>query len=154
MDSDGSGLTLRPAGASDEGEVKRLVRQARLNPFGLDWRRFTLLENQQGRVVGCVQVKPHGGGAQELASLVIAPDWRGQGLGSNLVRHVQAEAGPPLWLMCAPNLKSYYRQFGFRPVDDGSVMAPYFRRIHYLSQMARFITQRAPVPLIMLWEGD
>lgn len=130
------------------------MRQARLNPFGLDWRRFTVLENSQGRIAGCVQLKPHGGGAREVASLVIAADWRGQGLGARLVRHVQGEAGPPLWLMCAPDLKSYYRQFGFRPIGDASVMAPYFRRIHTLSQIVRFVTKRVPVPVIMLWEGD
>jgi N-acetylglutamate synthase-like GNAT family acetyltransferase len=38
----GFSFSLRPATEADFAEIKALIRQVRINPMGLDWRRFTV----------------------------------------------------------------------------------------------------------------
>ena len=46
----------------------------RMNPLGLDVRRFLVAEDESGQVVGCGQLAPLGSpGALELRSLVVEP---------------------------------------------------------------------------------
>lgn len=127
-----------------------MVRAARLNPLGLDWRRFFVAVDRTGEVVACIQVKPHGD-ARELASLVVARGWRGQGLGRQMVRHVKDEAGPPLWLMCRSSLAPFYERSGFSEVRRRGEMPGYFRAIHVLFSCSRRFTRSADYLAIMVW---
>jgi len=126
------------------------VRQARLNPFGLAWQRFILATTPDEHVVGCVQAKPHGD-LVELASLVVLPDWRRQGIGRLLINQLKATSGPPLWLMCRSQLTPFYEAFGFLQVTDADEMPTYFRRIYRLSAMFGPLTATDDRLAIMLW---
>lgn len=128
-----------------------MVRQAQLNPLGLDRQRFTVAVDGDDHIIGCVQIKPHCDGSRELASLVVAPECRQQGVGGLLVQHAMNEAGPPLWLMCRLSLTRYYRQFGFRKVKDGARMPPYFRRIFYVLTLVYRLLRRDMALAIMVW---
>lgn len=127
-------ITIRNAHKQDGGAVRRLVWGNRLNPFGLDWRRFLVAENELGEVIGCVQVKPHTEGSRELASLVVAAEYRSLGIGGALVRALQAGWSGPLYLMCRDVLESYYARFGFKPVS-GEQLPDYFQRIERLASL-------------------
>lgn len=146
-------VSLRPAQATDADVIKAMVRGARLNPFRLDWERFWVAVDEAGRIVGCVQLKPHEDGVLELASLVTDAAWRGQGVAHQLVRHLQTEAGPPLWLMCASGLVPFYRRFGFVEVSQQREMPGHFRMMRRLS---RFFMPpwRRHYLAIMRWEGE
>lgn len=132
-----------------------MVRNARLFPLGLNWRRFIVAATGEGgndeHITGCVQIKPHDDGSRELASLVVAPPCRQQGLGSRLVRHAQRKAGPPLWLMCRSSLATYYRQFGFQTVARADEMPPYFRRIFKATRLFYRLLRRDTALAIMVW---
>ncbi len=143
---------LRPACAEDAAAIRRLVRGARLNPIGLDWRRFVVLE-AEGEVVGCVQVKPHRDGSRELASLVVAPGWRGRGLGRRLVEAVLERHPPPLYLTCRSGLMPFYERFGFREVGETEPQPPYFRRVRRLGRLLRGLRRRGEYLAVMVWEG-
>lgn len=143
---------LRAATPEDMAAIKRMVRAARLNPMGIDWPRFTVAVAASGKVLGCVQVKPHRDGSQELASLVVRPPWRGQGIGAALVRHAQQSAGPPLWLMCRAALMPFYRQFGFVQVQDAGRMAPYYRRVFRLVRLLQPLVSAVDRLSIMRWQ--
>ncbi len=139
--------------------IRALVRGERLNPFGLRWEHFWLAETPpdatgsgEPRVVGCAQARPHRDGSRELASLVTVPAWRGRGVGERLVRHVMAETGPPLYLMCAARLAGYYRRFGFAIVPADAPLPPHFHRIRLLARL--FNPFRAPRLAIMAWRGQ
>lgn len=96
--------------------------------MALDWRRFLVVLDEQGRIIGCGQVKPHADGTRELASLAVVPERQRQGIGKSIVAQLLAENPLPLYLTCRATLRVYYEQFGFRvvpPVD----MPPYFQRI-------------------------
>lgn len=144
-------VTLRPAGVEDAQQIRAFIRQEGLNPFGLDWRRFTVAETETGRLVGCVQYKPHRPDIVELASLVVDPQWRGKGMGKALVTHLQQVHGPPLWLMCAGQTSGFYVPFGFVTITQLGEMPPYFRRIARISNWASWLFRPENRLAIMVW---
>ena len=74
--------TIRRATRQDANAIHALIRQVRINPMALDWRRFLVVVDEQHRVIGCGQVKPHADGTRELASLAVVPEWQRQGIGT------------------------------------------------------------------------
>lgn len=141
---------LEPATAADADRIKSLVRGERLNPLGLDWRRFTVARDVGGEVLGCVQVKPHRDGTRELASLVVREDLRGLGIGSRLVRHCQQDAGGRLYLTCRARLGGYYHQLGFEVVPP-EALPPYFKRISKLVDVIGVFFPAGDGLLVMQW---
>jgi N-acetylglutamate synthase-like GNAT family acetyltransferase len=91
-----------------------IIHRARINPMGLNWRRFVVAE-EVGRVVGAGQIKVHGDGTYELASIAVVPERQGAGVGSVIVqtlisRHevrCDAHHGGDLYLYCALRNESY-----------------------------------------------
>ncbi len=96
--------------------------------MALDWRRFLVVVDEQDRVIGCGQVKPHADGTRELASLAVVPECQRQGIGKSIVEQLLAENPLPLYLTCRASLQPYYEKFGFQ-VMLPTVMPPYFHRI-------------------------
>lgn len=129
-------IQLRPANEADASTIRLMVRGARINPFGLDWRRFVLAESKLGQVVGCAQIKPHADGSDELASLVVAPAWRGRGVARQLIEHLLAVHPGTLYLTCRADLGILYAKFGFRALNK-TEMPPYFKRISRLFQLIK-----------------
>ena len=127
----GNPITLRPAGPEDEARIKQLVHNAHINPIGLNWERFILATTGEGAVIGCGQIKPHRDGTRELASIVVDPDWRGQGVAGLIIEHLSAVQPGELYLTCRGSLESFYNRFGFVALSPEE-MPPYFLRISRL----------------------
>ncbi len=104
---------IRPATAADQRAITAMVRGAGINPLSVHWPRFLVAEDA-GRVIGVAQIKPHGDGSRELASLAVAPDRQGEGISAALVAAWLARERGTLYLMCADRLEGYYARFGFR----------------------------------------
>ena len=140
-------FVLRPASEGDSPHIRQLIRRAGINPFGLDWRHFVVAETGQGTFAGCGQLKPHGDGSVELASIAVEEAYRGQGVARSVIQRLLAQAPRPLYLTCRPRLGPFYDKFGFRPAEQGA-LPPYFRRVH---RLMGFVTRWAgrPGPLIM-----
>jgi GNAT superfamily N-acetyltransferase len=141
-------ISLRPAVQADFPTIRRMVYQAWINPMQLDWRRFILALDEAGRVVGCAQVKPHGDGTRELASLVVAPEQRGRGIARQLVEALFSRETPPIYLTCASSLVPMYRKFGFRLLRPEE-MSPYFRRLSSLVNFFPRLFRSADVLAVM-----
>jgi N-acetylglutamate synthase-like GNAT family acetyltransferase len=120
-------FSLREARPGDQRVIRDLVHRERLNPFGLNWRHFIVAAAADGSIIGCGQIKTHGDGSRELASLVVRENWRGHGVGSAIVRRLAEDAPLPLWLMCRSELADYYRRFHFREVGADEPLPRYFR---------------------------
>lgn len=106
---------IRPATELDSDLIKRTIKQAGLDPTALDWRRFHLAVDADGRMVGCCQVRRYGD-VRELGSLYVSEHCRGRGIGAALVRVCLAEQTPPVHLECVEARQPYYEQFGFRRI--------------------------------------
>jgi amino-acid N-acetyltransferase len=92
------------------------VLSAKLDPTQLLWQQFWVIECE-GKLVACGQLRNFSG-AQELGSLVVAPNWRGRGLGSFLTQHLIRMATQPLYLEClGQQLADFYIHFGFVPIS-------------------------------------
>jgi len=145
-------FTLRKARATDQAAIRRLVFQARINPRGLNWRRFVVAVDERQRVIGCGQIKPHRDGSRELASIAVDPGRRLSGIGSAVVTNLMT-AGPPLWLVCRSSLIPYYRRFGFREIREPQASLPHFRRMLRLGRWLGRILPPGDVPGVMIWDA-
>jgi N-acetylglutamate synthase-like GNAT family acetyltransferase len=146
-------FSLRKALATDRATIRRLVYQARLNPRGLDWRRFVVAVDERQRVIGCGQIKPHRDGSRELASIVVEPGRQLGGVGSAVIARLLA-TGPPLWLVCRSKLVPFYRRFGFREIDEPQASRPHFRRMLRLGRWLERLLPPGDVPRVMVWESE
>jgi N-acetylglutamate synthase-like GNAT family acetyltransferase len=148
------GFAMRPAEKTDRDAIRRLVSNARLNPSGLDWRRFVVINDPSRKVAACGQVKPHRDGSRELASLVVEPRQRGQGLGAAVVLALMAEHDAPLYLMCRSTLVGYYERFGFRELTPEMEQPPYFKRVRRLfGTLVDWAVSDGSYLAVMVWSG-
>lgn len=121
-------FALRPAAEEDIPTIRWLVKIGEINPTGLRWQRFVMAEEIGGKVIGCGQVKPHRDGSQELASLVVHPEWRGRGVARAIIEHLINTHPGDLYLMCRAKLGPLYEKFNFDSLELEE-MPPYFKRI-------------------------
>jgi N-acetylglutamate synthase-like GNAT family acetyltransferase len=126
---------LRPATQADSESIRQIIRQTRLNPIGLDWRRFLIVETPNGNFAGCGQIKPHRGEILELASLAVAEPYRGQGVARLVIQRLLAdEKSRPIYLTCRSELGGFYEKFGFQALSLAE-MPPYYRRLSRLANL-------------------
>ncbi|BAY27498.1 GCN5-related N-acetyltransferase [Calothrix sp. NIES-2100] len=145
-----SGCTVRKATSEDNWSIRLLVLSAKLDPTQLRWQQFWVIECESAshtlrdrQLAACGQLRNFSD-IQELGSLVVAPAWRGRGLGSFLTQHLIATATQPLYLEClGQRLAEFYSRFGFVTVafeDLPRSLKPKFR----LSELGRKLI-RVPV---------
>jgi len=132
---------LQAATSAQKDAIKALVWAARINPLGLDWPHFVVALDENGVVIGCGQIKPHRDGSWELASIVVAPAWRRQGVARAIIEHLLSNSPRPLWLTCVSPLVPFYARFGFYQVTNPTYMPPYFR---WVSRLFRLLTYLSP----------
>ena len=122
---------LRAATQEDFPAIKALIHLVRINPTGLDWRRFVVAVSAGGEIVGCGQIKPQGD-LRVLASIAVLPGWREQGVARAIIEHLLDAHTGTLYLTCREQLGSFYVKFGFTVLDEANIPA-HFRR------MSRFV---------------
>ncbi|MGZ6345051.1 MAG: GNAT family N-acetyltransferase [Candidatus Limnocylindrales bacterium] len=119
-------VTIRPATEADQATIVRMVREANLNRMDLHWPNFVVAEDDA--VIGIGQVKQHGDGSRELASMAVVPERQGQGIGGAIIETLLAREPGVLHLTCRRQLEGYYARFGFRRLERAEY-PPYFRRL-------------------------
>ena len=144
---------LQAAKATQQRQIKALVRAARINPLGLDWRRFMVALDENGVIIGCGQIKPHRDGSWELSSIVVTSAWQGQGVARAIIEHLLAGSPRPLWLTCVSTLDPFYTRFGFREVTALADMPPYFRRVSRLFRLLAYLSPSNSLS-VMRCDGD
>jgi N-acetylglutamate synthase-like GNAT family acetyltransferase len=144
-------IEIRPATRPDAAVIRDLIHTVKINPLSLDWQRFVLAINPSSEILGCAQIKPHGDGTRELASLAVWPRHQGVGVGRALIHHLLASTQPPVYLTCRSSLRSFYEPFGFQPVDPKD-MPPYFKRIWNGFRIVRIFLRPRDYLLVMRWD--
>ena len=145
-------FTLRPALEEDFPAIRTLILETGINPTGLDWKRFIVAETADGQFAGCGQLKPHGDGSLELASIAVNAAYRGRGVARLIIEKLLDDAPRPLYLTCKSGLGSFYERFGFRGIgyDD---MPRYFQRISKLAGLANALHVINESLLVMKLDG-
>ena len=126
---------IRPALESESSQIKDLINLVGINPTGLDWRRFIVAVNENGLVIACGQIKPHGEDIRELASIAVNPKYRGQGIARAVIETLLQENPKPLYLMCMSHNGPIYEKFGFQVIAEKQ-MPRYFARIKKIFNIA------------------
>src|SRR5437870_5841970 len=140
-------LTIRPATENDQPAIRHLIAEVRLPRMNLQWPNFVVAEEDR-EMVGMGQVKSHGDGSSELASIAVVPKRQGEGFGTAVIKALLArEAGVVLHLSCRRELEGYYERFGFLRVERAP-FPPYFRLTHSLvTPFGRLFG----LPLFVIW---
>lgn len=136
---------VRPARRDDRRLIRRLIWRVRINPFGLHWENFLVASNDDHALLGCGQLKSHGPGSVELASIAVEEQHRGRGIARMIIERLIARAPRPLYLLCMPELTGFYARFGFTQAGREG-LPRHFSRIAALAGVAsRLHRSRAPV---------
>jgi N-acetylglutamate synthase-like GNAT family acetyltransferase len=139
---------LRAAAVADEHVIKALIRAVQINPMGLHWRRFVVADSALGGIMGCGQVKPHGDGVKELASIAVREQYRGQGIARAIIEHLLGQNPGTLYLMCRSPLGPFYEKFGFREIRQKE-MPSYFRRMARLAWAMMSLSRSGEYLMVM-----
>lgn len=139
---DDATVDLRRARPGDADAARALLDEADVEAaFEAD--EFLVADGPDG-LLGCVRLKPLPHGGHELASLAVAPDARGRGLGGRLVEEVLDHAdGPVHALALAPDL---LEDHGFVPADE----------VHpdLADKQAELCGERGAVPMVAHPDGQ
>ena len=134
--------TLRAARETDAAAIKQLIRTVGINPMDLDWRRFTVAVDAQDQVLATGQIKPHQKGAiQELASIAVLEEHRGQGLARAIIEQLLEDSPRPLYLTCRSRLQPFYQKFGFQSLSYPE-MPRFYQRLSKLAGIFITITRQ------------
>ena len=116
----------RAAHEEDQQVIGAMVRRARLNPADLRWERFVVAE-RDGHPVGVAQLRRHRDDTIELASLVVAPEVRRQGVAARMVDALLADERAPVYALIDRRYVEHFARWGFAPVDPGQLPHPLSR---------------------------
>lgn len=141
-------IRIRPAREMEAAPIRDLIYLVGINPLGLDWKRFVVAVNERDEMIGCGQLKPHGRGILELASIAVYPEHQGKGVARAIIEHLLKDSPRPLYLMCESSLGLLYEKFGFRAIAYEE-MPRYFQRISKLAGLATTLARREERLLVM-----
>jgi N-acetylglutamate synthase-like GNAT family acetyltransferase len=144
-------FTLRAARASDLGAIRKLIYRVGINPTGLNWKRFVVAANSKDKILGCGQIKPHGGDILELASIAVRPEVRNMGVARAIIERLLADNPRPLYLTCRSRFGSLYEKFGFSVLSSDE-MPRYFMRISRLAGLVELLIRDGDILLVMKLE--
>ncbi|MCX6059389.1 MAG: GNAT family N-acetyltransferase [Chloroflexi bacterium] len=143
--------SLRPALESESAQIKDLINLVGINPMGLDWKRFLVAVNDNGQVIACGQIKPHGQDIRELASIAVDPAHQGKSVARALMQQLLSVTTRPVYLMCISKMENFYIKFGFKTIPYGS-MPRYFQRISNIFRIADVVRRSGEELLVMKME--
>lgn len=114
------------AAPSDAPAIAALLRAAELpHEDFADHLAHFLVARRDRQIVGAVGLERHGADAL-LRSLVVAPEWRGAGLGAQLVNRLTAAArrqGVRQFYLLTTTAETFFARRGFRKITRQTVPA-------------------------------
>jgi N-acetylglutamate synthase-like GNAT family acetyltransferase len=116
-----------PAGPEDVPAIAALLRAAELPDadFAPHVGYFLVARDEQGVIIGAVGAQICGSDAL-LRSLVVAPAWRGSGVGRELVRRLEMAAGAwgvERWWLLTTTAEKFFTARGFHPIPRSAAPA-------------------------------
>ena len=103
---------------SKEEDLEKIIEI--LEEFGgdrkdLDYRDFVVAKEGE-KLIGCVRIKKLAD-CLELASLVVLPEYRKQGIGSGMLKELLTEVLDPVYILCFKRNLPFYTENGFELIS-------------------------------------
>lgn len=117
-------VNIRNAVTGDSHGVLELLGEAGLPSAGVnEWLPYFVVAESGGEIIGVAGLEEYASGAL-LRSVVVAPGWKGRGVGGALVEAVlnQAErSGHTHVYLLTTTAERYFPRHGFRSISRGDV---------------------------------
>ncbi|TSC79205.1 MAG: UvrABC system protein C [Candidatus Peregrinibacteria bacterium Gr01-1014_25] len=111
-----AGVTFGKARKAEQGRLEEiLASEAELSRKDIEYRSF-LVARRNDAIIGCVRLRTHEGGLQEMSGLWIDPALRGKKLGHVLARLLLSKTKGKIYVRVVPQLEAYYADIGFRHI--------------------------------------
>jgi amino-acid N-acetyltransferase len=105
-------IIFRDASSNDLPYILEIVRSVSGDYKDVVPEQFLIAEDEN-KIVGCVRIKKTTD-FFELASLCVSPEYRGKGIGSNLViKILKRFNNRPIYLLCSEKRQGFYQNLGF-----------------------------------------
>jgi amino-acid N-acetyltransferase len=117
---------LRPARNADRPAILALLDDARLPTADVDHRRMRFVVGEAASALVAAAAIEGQGASRLLRSVVVAPEWRGRGLGRRLVEHLMVRArgqGVGTLYLLTTDAQPFFATLGFAPLERASVPA-------------------------------
>ncbi|GAQ83434.1 hypothetical protein KFL_001480030 [Klebsormidium nitens] len=120
VDRSDAPVKFRPAQEQDMAQIQWLILKEAMNPLNLLRDRFLVAEDAAGQLVACGQVAniPGDPPIQELRSLVVVKEHRGQGIGTRLLQELLGRIEGEVYLLTIGRAIKFYQRAGFEEVSD------------------------------------
>jgi N-acetylglutamate synthase-like GNAT family acetyltransferase len=144
-------VEVRRAQASDQEAIVALVRSEPLNPNGLHWHRFVVACDAHG-LVGAAQLRQNSDGSHELASLVVRPRARGQGVAGQMIDLLAGGRHGRVFAVTRRANVPRFARWSFVPIDarDAPRDVRLRRLIGQLASVISLLRGRRPSLLVVL----
>eukprot|EP01023_Acetabularia_acetabulum_P027465 TRINITY_DN26009_c0_g1_i6.p1 TRINITY_DN26009_c0_g1~~TRINITY_DN26009_c0_g1_i6.p1 ORF type:complete len:181 (-),score=15.41 TRINITY_DN26009_c0_g1_i6:758-1300(-) len=116
-------VKIRRGKQEDMGQIFRMVLRERMNPLSLKPDRFVVAERDgSNELAGCVQLADLKNNFKELRTLIVQPEYRGEGIGQILVSEILKDVGESeVYLVTLESTFQFYEKFGFVTIDPSQV---------------------------------
>ena len=145
-------VLIRPAIADDQEAILALTGGERVKPVGLRWPNFVVAE-QDRRLIGAVQLRPHRDGSHELGTLVVERSSRNIGIASRLIDALLANRTGRIFMITGSQHADHYGRWGFASIEPRSApacIAWNYRLGQYGGCLMAFFQRRAVKQLAIL----
>eukprot|EP01023_Acetabularia_acetabulum_P050058 TRINITY_DN5381_c0_g1_i3.p1 TRINITY_DN5381_c0_g1~~TRINITY_DN5381_c0_g1_i3.p1 ORF type:complete len:181 (-),score=18.85 TRINITY_DN5381_c0_g1_i3:158-700(-) len=112
-------VKFRRGKQEDMEQIYSMVRREKLNPYTLKPDRFVVAERDgSNELAGCVSLEDLGNNNKQMRTLIVQPEYRGNGLGKILVSEIMKDAnGSIVYLITFEFVSQFYEKCGFIKID-------------------------------------
>lgn len=110
-----------PSLTRDLDQIEELIVSVGGDQDQIDTNQFTIARDPNQQIIGCARLKPYPGFV-ELASLAVSDQWRGSGVGREIIDQLLQEHQGPIFLVCEDHLINFFREFGFDLIPTSEML--------------------------------
>ncbi|KKQ81493.1 MAG: GCN5-related N-acetyltransferase [Parcubacteria group bacterium GW2011_GWF2_38_76] len=117
----------------DRLEILGILKKYKGDQKDIDIESFRIVKIDK-RIVGCIRIKKLKD-CFELASLVVLPEYSGQGIGSKLIQEMLKTNDSDIYLLCSSENKDFYCKNMFYPIDPSALPVSLKEEYHRITKL-------------------
>lgn len=126
-------IKIRSAKAKDSFNILKLVKSVSGDEREFDFKQF-VIASKDDKLIGCIRTVQAEKDCKEMASLVVSPNYRRKGIGTELIKRIlRKDDHRPLYLICKSDKSDIYKKNDFRTCNTS--LLPSTLKRDYLSML-------------------